>query len=711
MNMSNPSSSSGRNDSGAAIIIVLGMLALLLILASAFSVNMRVERTAAGNARFGVSTRHMLLAALARAIADIDANMTNAAGPTVYPVWDVIGTQGGQSGAQLAWGEALQYVPGALHSQLSGAQCSWKEFPGSRGRYAYLIANVSGFLDANEVGGASRGLGLDPDEIGIGALSDVVSTSLFFSCRNADVRYETLKEFGELQMGTGLSTNGLPTNFVVYSRYPYGGSPLAELEGDCGVLYSRRTAIRQAFQASGLSASEALYAYLNLMDYVDTDNLPGNENGNRAPRFDRPFVEAVPMLNEVWCRGKFVFATNAAGGYDCSGRYRVRVECAYPFINPPMSNGFECGISISSPGGAYAPNANPYSNQYTIASSATYWQRTIITPSSGGLGFNAGNVGNLTGGQVINVSIAVDGKVFAGTAPVDEIRTPIPITLQVVIPQNPPGVFTNYATAGKECIDPRMNHSPAAWVPARTNAGIVGTLGSVNAAVAAAIAADPTLDRDQWMYIRNDGQGLETVGEVGRLFYGRSLETIRLYDQPVGSNNLHTVLDHFAMNTNSTSLIRKGLVHVSTRHPEVIHAVWTNMPVRPGVPLNDPTVLQDIAAALQAAGPYTNLSGIGRADWTAASANMGSLPVNPPLCDLDREALISNTSGMLGVRQNLFVILLAAGPFRISPGIAAFRGDWLGRSRAVALVWRDPYPDGNGNYPCFVRTFNVLKDD
>ena len=57
---------------GVALVIVLGMLALMTLLAVAFSIYMRTERMASGNFKSDVRTRQLLHAALTRAIADIN---------------------------------------------------------------------------------------------------------------------------------------------------------------------------------------------------------------------------------------------------------------------------------------------------------------------------------------------------------------------------------------------------------------------------------------------------------------------------------------------------------------------------------------------------------------------------------------------------------------------------------------------------------------
>lgn len=704
--------------SGAAIILVLGMLAILLIMAAAFSVNMRVERMGSGNYRYGVSTRHLLLAALARAVDDIDNSITNSTNSIMFPYWDILASTGSSESATLVWGDALKYIPAVLAADAKAVSCQWLPIdPDVNGRYAYVIVNVSGFLDANHVGGERRGYGATPVEIQLAALSDIADTNLFTEYRDDDVRYETLKEFGELQDGGGLVTNELPKHFVTYSRYPPGSldggivdATAVSIAGDADAIISKKAEIRNAFRASGMTAGEALRAYRALVDYVDTDSIPGNENGTSAARLTSPYVEPVPMINELWCRGKFEFSTNNnAGTFSCAGRYRFQIECAYPFLYPAFPSGYKCAVTISSTNSAFEPNENPFDKEYDITMPG-FWKKTIAV---GDLRFDAGNIGALTPGQEFVIDLDFDAKIKnpADNA-VDELGAPIKLQLAFKTPNIISNIFEIETEVGVECVDPRVNEKVSMWVPSPTN--IDGTvshsMGFMNSIVTNMVATNIILDRDIWAFVRN-GE-IKHVGELGHLFFGKPLETVRLYSH--GSNNYHTVLDHFTLGSDSKSP-RKGLVNLNSTSRDILSAVFTNMPIREDdittVRLADHSAIDAIADGIMEKGPFTNLSDIALVDWVTHAAGMAATISNPPMCDIDIESYIRNSAGMFGTRQQLFVIILAAGPFRMMPGIAAFKGDWLGRSRAVALVWRDPFPDANGRHPCFVRLFKTLTDE
>jgi len=71
---------------GIALIIVLGMLAVMMVLGVAFVTAMRTERVAAGNFMEVMKARHLVYTALARAMDDIEEDMAYNSTP-LYPEW------------------------------------------------------------------------------------------------------------------------------------------------------------------------------------------------------------------------------------------------------------------------------------------------------------------------------------------------------------------------------------------------------------------------------------------------------------------------------------------------------------------------------------------------------------------------------------------------------------------------------------------------
>ena len=85
--------------SGVALILVIGLLALMMVMAVAFAIYMRTERVAAGNFRNDVRVRQLLQVALARALNDVDSNMGN----TPYPNWNILSSGAGGGAPEPRW--------------------------------------------------------------------------------------------------------------------------------------------------------------------------------------------------------------------------------------------------------------------------------------------------------------------------------------------------------------------------------------------------------------------------------------------------------------------------------------------------------------------------------------------------------------------------------------------------------------------------------
>ncbi|NLF84864.1 MAG: hypothetical protein GX571_01990, partial [Lentisphaerae bacterium] len=248
---------------GVALLIVLGLLALLMITGVAFTILMRIERASASNLRHTSAARQMAKGGLAYAIAALNADI----GTNRYPNWpDRLYTPSGHdtgfpdnrprlhipegiffsvdeekryvnevTEARVLTAEAARYLPGALRHRaeiirdVNGndyARPEWIPVTGGGGndiigRYAYVILNTSGLLDANSVhtnsaAAGARWMGADPGELQLdpAVQRDVASVQTFIDKRKMDGRYETLPELAERNNGV----NGPAlANFDVFS--------------------------------------------------------------------------------------------------------------------------------------------------------------------------------------------------------------------------------------------------------------------------------------------------------------------------------------------------------------------------------------------------------------------------------------------------------------------------------------------------------------
>ena len=168
----------GRVNSrrGSALLIVLGMLAFMVISAVAFSMFMRDNRLPSSFLRQKIVANHLVKAALANAMDEIDA----AIGSHPYPgVTEKGQSRGGveknywknrifmgQSGEGLEeWSddtvstltlEALAYLPPPLINTARfwsrrTPTAKWQPLNYDAGRYAYTAINVSDYLDINRI--------------------------------------------------------------------------------------------------------------------------------------------------------------------------------------------------------------------------------------------------------------------------------------------------------------------------------------------------------------------------------------------------------------------------------------------------------------------------------------------------------------------------------------------------------------------------------
>ena len=83
MTIINPWEIKRRSEAGIALVVVLGLLALMTLVATAFVYFMRTENTAAHYYRLDVSSKHVLNVALSRALMDLNYDLRT----DVYPRW------------------------------------------------------------------------------------------------------------------------------------------------------------------------------------------------------------------------------------------------------------------------------------------------------------------------------------------------------------------------------------------------------------------------------------------------------------------------------------------------------------------------------------------------------------------------------------------------------------------------------------------------
>jgi len=736
---STPSNRASRE--GIALIVVLGILSLLVILGFGFSVAMRTERMAASSAAETVRTRQLLQAALARSVDSISQAMIAANVAYPAPTY-VSGSIPGPT--VLAFGptnlmstEALLYVPLDFHVDASNASPRWVNIvdPLSTnvlGRYAFIAVDSSGLIDINSVhlDNMPRLKGTNAGEVKISHLPGFSNFDLFNLYRtNRYIRFESIPDIGTLR-NNGL--NSYPRNFSTYSRFPPdlqvaavpGASARKKIDigGTRSQLQAIETDIKLALTDAGVPNVDEVFR--NILDYVDTDvgNVPTDLNSSSSP--------PVPMVNEIVFFGRFLKqASGTPGQFNYTFQLRMEVELWFPFpaliartykLNPD--------ITLAQPSSLPADVAPLYAPLYPVFSPNA---GTPVTISVNGAPSADGSfVANQTGMYVVRYDYSFPSLVSGDIPPV----FPVAITINAMETrndadaavdrvsnlQNEAFVFnanTLNPAAGRgwAITDPRLNHISTEWNFLSGSANL--NPGSINVPTRNFTQGEPPFQgtaptslgvTNILMYSRRGP--MESVAELGFIPIGQRWRTINLYEL---NGERHRVLDYFTI-TNKHQ-VRKGLVNLNTPYPANLGSVFRNAALQ-DFPGGGPrgsvsgTAGDQIGSTLfnlSNTTLFTNLSEMGRIPVNQFKSLLQSgFPASSPLSDAHIESVIANSMDLVGFRQNLFTIILAAQTIKTSP-----EGDIVtGEQRAVAVVWRDPFINSNGNYAVIPRFYKLLVD-
>lgn len=704
-NMSTVPSKVSREKEGIALIMVIGLLALMMVLGVAFSVYMRTGRLAAGSFKNGIITRQLQAVALNRAMAAINDDLVNRA----YPRWDYLASVGTADDIDaITNANLLAWIPrGALGSG-SSPTAKWIDI--NDGRVGYLIVNCSGLLDVNHSGNGFtvRGLGTNVNEIQ--KSSEVVDIAVLVSGRP----YETIQELGVKGHASGALGSQTVSNLVCYSAFPYGypgGTnllPMADLSGDETALNGRHMEIVNGLIASGIAADQAEFVFMNLLDYVDPNNIPRN--------LASACTENVPMFNEICVTNLYRFFANT--NFDM--RARISLEWFYPFVKSSDSSfvieyrvSFERALATPANFPLPAGATNFIPSGYARGASCEAPSVNFSIPITNYLAFVGAKVSLKA---KINLRMHADdasGPVV-DASPADENLT-IDLTMPVVTVPSPSGAANISVVNDAECIDPRFN-----WeAPPSLQWSVRPTINSLTKTNAVTIRWLSLLDTDGYagMYVAN--RPLTSVSELTYLLRGQTIaspdcrwNTIRLFDwtSPSASHSRDTVLDHFVIGTNT---LMKGFVNPNSGNIDALTAVFEGMPINrypdeAGFVMTHP---QAVALAEFWADTnqnpqrcsFANLSDIGH-----ATNVFGSIVLNG-LTPFQKESFFRNTAGLFNTRQQYFMILLFAQATKEIPfvGSRIVLDDLYG----VAEVWRDPLPNASGIHPCIVRMVQQINKD
>lgn len=652
----------------------------------AFAIVMRTERMAARAYADSVRAKQMLQVGLARALSDLNANLGNE----VYPNWDILYQTSDKSGGnqygmvdtvepgsfipRSLWAEANRVTPTNNSDSYKGTITVPDHPYNPAGRYSYLIFNCSGLLDGNYIGGMSRSTGTNSNEITLsgdilGEIGSMKSTN-FVATRNAFTRFESVSEMWGLLFQTNIANN-LPAsgseNLFAYSRAPGGlfdGSVVLQPVFVGGTNFDQQ-AVRDAFQAMGVGLPTTLLD--QFIDYTDGNFIPNNLLTTQT-------TEPTPLVNELIIEQRMVDATNML--------IQPKLELWYPFVGVNNTFNYEVAIRIVFTNDPDKPEYNP-------KNTAVPGQYIAVTPVSGPWSSPRFEVLNLPPVSVSHTSPPVSFAHFTATnisvivrqvsgsvkTLVDSV-TNVPFSLS--FSQTTPGAAVS---GGIAVTDPRLNHVPTQWSNVHASAAAI-TMGSINSVTDPA-AGDGSAARD--IYIAN--RPLRSTGELGLLFaFNEPWKTFQL----LGTNAL-PVYDFFTVSTNSISY---GRVNINSPNASVVDSVFLGVradiwPEQPAATVLGVTDVDDWSDALFSGRIYTNsITHVVKTNYS----NVGDIRFNYRLTNvmaglsgLEREGVIRNTLDLFTTRQQLFTILLSGEYLDASTNVAAL-------SRAVAVVWRDPFP-------------------
>jgi len=687
--------------SGVALILVIGLLALMMVMGVSFAVFMRTERMAAGNFRNDVVTRQLLEVALNQALMAIDASMVT----NVYPPFDVANSPGTASISGATNAPAMSWIPASVVSASSvPVDPKWIEVSGD-GRVGYVVFNCSGLLDVNHVGGAARGIGTNVNEIQIGELPEIGSSAGATSLITGHP-YETGQELLVIGTNAGGGLIDVPQSLVTYSR-AVSTNTMVDISADAATLATNGPAIVAGLIRSGITNTQAPFVFTNLLDYVDVGSIPGD--------LGSPCTEAVPMINELQVSNILQFS---------SGKVRsvlaVNVEWVYPFVKiNPAAFDLRCDVSVSGVGTdiKYVPSGTPVGTGTVFpsgydGSSADMSMKHYFTT------FNlTSSYTNCAPGDKIILKVQAGAQVLLGGVPVDSVPFPYASagyftfnTTNTVPAPIPASGRVGSIAQGAEVADPRFNWTTASTpVPKQWkyySGG--GSLGTTNSYTKAYWAAYPEYAETQLSMHVSD-QPLKSVSELSYLVRGALMydkwSTIKLCEDNRTSLPIDRVLDNFSIGTNT---VYNGKLNPNSRNVAAITATLKGMPVDeyPGGPASI-TLSSNQAANLATA--LTSLSG--SFDAVSSFGKATNLFAIAPLAGLSffqQESIFRNTCGLIHPGQNYFMILLIADSAKsvpLLPDKVAFS-----RVRAIAEVWRNPYSSDGTHHQTIVRLVRILEE-
>ncbi len=765
---------------GIALVIVLGLMAMLAILGISFATTMRTEHRAARMGGDNLGAIEMTYYGLAEALYHLDRNAEQV--QWVAPNWPKYTIHSGDNAFHpdkissglndMLVGYGTWFTPSAIVGGPAGGgardetnNVRWIRVRTPEGRiigqFCYMLIDVSGFLDPNGnystipelARSQTRQFGTNVTELALtnpilrelrtGRERFIYDGRIGAPRRKPYGRIETIADmrpalnWQDLWDGQAPLPNLIASNFFPFSYFPPGyadattreAKPQTDLRGTGSELMARASEIRAAL--TGLIPATEMDAFFNnLIDYVDDDYVPGGLASSIGPgqnNADSFCTEPVPMLNELQIGCIF-----QGGGPTISLRFRVHTELFFPFLftsnsltSAPPPPQVQLRFRGRLEGGTFEPKT--FNQTVTINWNPNWWVRSGATaasdPTTPQITTHAINL-TMTApatnaapperfvieewSVTLPNGVVLDRLAPGGNGVVADLRMDEWLTANV----NSPQAFY----CGWECNDPRINWllgNSTHW-PYSYKARALGNPFDPDVTTFGKMNRSAQKEQGEWvMYVSNGP--LYSIGELGYLLIRstRPWQTISFFPAPGGGVAILPVLDRFTL----FPYPRHGLVNINTRITNVLATAFNNCRIElaPGIwpaGFNEitarvsPTEAMELAGVIVAARPnpgFINMSDI---------RNVSALGTAVPRITswLAREGLIRNTHGLLGIRQNLIMALIAGQSLQqfTDPETGSSSITRLAGHRAFATIWRDPYKENIGGqlmHRTFVRNF------
>ncbi|HPG01214.1 MAG TPA: hypothetical protein PLE77_14240 [Kiritimatiellia bacterium] len=667
-------------------------------------------------------------------------------------------------GIELISGEIEDWLPskylttggGAYDAASKAAGAEWINIVDPQtniilGRVAYLVVDCTGLLDVNLItteneGAPARREGESIGEIDARLLPEVKTrenAQFLYENRAFYHRFDSLPEIIYLNDGTGGQAafkeehaidadalNNLTPYSLSYDRGWWKGNA-------AGVGTWESTFAGAPLNLKDWTAADAqnVFAALGFAnptdmarcfeDYTDADFIPGGSGG---ANFDVPCCEPIPMVNEI---DAGVQARHDGSNYFLD--VYVDIELCYPF-----------------------PTVVTNDRQYTVE----YHSLGIVAGGVGAVTLSA--MGGITSTPPFTV---VEGGGWYQTVRFQLVSAPImvwtPPTINVLlnnfdirvrdndtgtdvdrtVNSGAPGLTLLVAGIAKpsagassppksplqslRCNDPRVNHLTDArcWSQGPKSLGAA----NIGAIFSAPLVWNQTTNggfEGSLMFVRNGP--MQSVAEMGFIPTGAPWETIDLLSS-AGAD----LLSKFRVEPlNTVNPYLYGKINPHSLNTSVWYSVFVGCPMSeyPGdggaytVGVSRAESLVKSLADYNAEDDSWGADSFdGFADWVGIQAlrrgstdNWGRDPRDngKPLSNMQAEGVIRNSYRLFSPNQNLFTIIVVAQAINDQGVRGVYEPDVdtiLGEKRAVALVWRDPFPNpATGRNEMFIRMLRYI---